>query len=171
MNFSIIAAADNKMGIGKNGKLPWQLSGDLKYFNKITAGGGKNAVIMGRTTWESLPKAHRPLKGRLNIILTNQKNYELPMGTEKASSLDGALKIAEQHKAVEIFVIGGANVYAQAIAKKECCRILLTEVMGDFGCDAHFPNFDVSKFGKCAASELHEENGIQFAFCEYKPIG
>lgn len=170
MNFSIIAAADEKNGIGIKGKLPWRLFKDLAYFQDITTGSGKNAVIMGRTTWESLPKSSQPLKNRLNIVLTRKADMQLPKGVLKAGSIDGALVLAKENNAEQIFVIGGAQVYEQAIENPACARIYLTQVFGDFKCDAFFPKFDPAKFQKTAESELHEEADVKFVFAKYRRI-
>lgn len=167
MNFSIIAAMDSQMGIGKNGKLPWKLSSDLKYFNKVTTGNGHSAVIMGRTTWESLPNAHRPLKDRLNIVLTGKDDFSVPDGVFISKSLDGAFELALQKGIKDVFVIGGANVYSQAIKHPLCSKIILTEINGIFDCDAFFPNIDANRFTKSIETKLQEENGIKFTFCVY----
>ncbi|MEK7524346.1 MAG: dihydrofolate reductase [Patescibacteria group bacterium] len=170
MNFSLIAAADKKLGIGKDNKLPWNLPGDLAYFNKITKGSGKNAIIMGRSTWESLPPKRRPLKDRLNIVLTHQNDLALPDGAFKASSLDDALKIAAQHNAEEVFVIGGAKVFAETIAHPSCHQIYLTEIDGIFECDTFFPHIDHQKFKNISAGPVQEENGIRYSFVKYKRL-
>lgn len=167
MNFSIIVAADLNNGIGKNGKIPWHLPTDLKYFSKITRGSGKNAVIMGRTTWESLPSAHRPLKDRINIVLTRNADLELPINVEKAQSLDKALEIAEKHTTDEIFVIGGAQVYAETINHPNCEKIYLTRVFKKFDCDAFFSKINESIFKKNSSSGIQKENGISFEFRIY----
>lgn len=166
MNFSLIAAADLNNGIGKNGKIPWKISADMEFFRKTTVGNGKNAVIMGRTTWESLPEKHRPLKNRLNIILTTKKTYAVS-GAQIADSLEKALKIAEQNNCEETFVIGGAKVYAEAIEHKNCSTIWLTRVSKTFDCDTLFPKIDKNRFKKTWESEIQEENGLQFIFEKY----
>lgn len=172
MGFSLIAAADSKMGIGKNGKLPWDLKlpTDLAFFHKTTCGRGKNAVIMGRTTWESIPKNRRPLKERLNIVLTHQNSYPLPAEVLRSASLEETLQKAGQKNAEEIFVIGGAKVFAEAICHPNCTTIFLTEVSGDFKCDTFFPKIDPAKFKKVSESATREENGIKFRFVKYQRL-
>lgn len=170
MSFSIIAAADAKMGIGLHGKMPWHLPLDLAHFNKITRGNGKNAVIMGRLTWESLPEEHRPLKNRRNIVITRNAAYILPAGVLKAASLEEALAAAAESNAEETFVIGGAQIFYDAVRHPACAKIYLTEILGDFYCDAFFPQIDPSKFAKTSESEPHEENGIKFRFAEYARV-
>lgn len=166
MNFSLIAAADLNNGIGKNGKIPWRISADMNFFRKKTIGNGKNAVIMGRTTWESISEKHKPLKNRLNIVLTSHADYSAA-GAKIAASLDEALKIAEQNSCQEIFIIGGAKVYAEAIEHENCSTVWLTRVFNTFNCDAFFPEIDKTKFKKTWESEIQKENDIKFQFEKY----
>lgn len=168
MKFSLIAAVDSKMGIGKNGRLPWHLPADLAYFNKTTVGNGKNVVIMGRLTWESLPAAHRPLAQRRNIVITRNAAYELPKNVEMVESLEKALDAAQKYKPEGIFVIGGSQIFYDAIQHPDCSKIYLTEIKGDFNCDTFFPKIDPRKFKKISASEMHEENGVKFRFVKYQ---
>lgn len=168
MDFSIIVAADLKNGIGKNGKIPWHLPSDLKFFSRITRGNGKNVVIMGRTTWDSLPPKHRPLPDRKNIVLTRNTNLLLPEGVYRASSLEESLQTAEQMNPEKIFVIGGANVFAQSICLPACGEIFLTRVKGDFNCDTFFPSIDEKKFKKIEIAPPSEDNGLQYQFFKYE---
>ncbi len=173
MKFSIIAAADEKMGIGIGNKLPWRLKGDLKYFSETTTGaepGKMNAVIMGRKTWESLPESSRPLKARLNVVLS-RSGLELPDRVFLASSLDDAFeKLSARKDMDKVFVIGGASLYAEAINHPDCETIYLTEVLGEFNCDAFFPDIPVGIFEKKSSSKLEEENGVKFRFSIYKRL-
>lgn len=161
MSFALIAAADQENGIGKENAMPWNIPSDLKYFSKVTNGA---TVIMGRKTYESLPAAHRPLPNRTNIILTRNSDYNLPNGVQMAESLDEALEIAKD----PIFVIGGANVYAQAINHPDCNRIYLTHIQGTYNCDAFFPKFDLNIWKPVFKSENFSENGHQFQFVVYE---
>lgn len=172
MNFSLIVAADEKMGIGKNGTLPWgmKLKSDLAFFHKTTFGNGGNAVIMGRTTWQSIPENRRPLTERFNLVLTRQDNFQLPPNVLRSASFQEALQKAEAKKSAEIFVIGGAKVFEEAIRHSNCEAIFLTEVSGDFSCDTFFPNIDPKTFKKISESKMHEENGIKFRFTEYRRL-
>ncbi len=145
-SFSIIVAVDSKFGIGKNGLLPWHLPSDLKYFKKITtqenAAGKINAVIMGRKTWESIPAQFRPLPQRLNIVISRQTNLSLPLDVVHATSLEDALDSLGKKKDTvgEIFVIGGAQIFKEAVLHPSCRKIFLTRVQGDFFCDTFFPD-------------------------------
>jgi dihydrofolate reductase len=173
MKFSLVAAADEKMGIGINNSLPWRLKGDLKFFSDITTTsvpGKINAVIMGRKTWESLPEKSKPLKDRVNVVLSRGE-MELPTGVILATSLEDTFeKLAARGDIGGVFVIGGASIYAQAINHIDCDAIFLTEVSGDFKCDAFFPYIPDSIFHKESVSKEQEENGIKYRFAVYRRI-
>jgi len=173
MKFSIIAAADEGGGIGIGNGLPWRLKGDLKYFSEVTthaAPGKANAVIMGRKTWESLPESSKPLKSRLNVVLS-RGDTALPEGVLKASSLDDAFKeLGSRHDTDRVFVIGGASLYAQAVNHPDCEKIYLTEVLGQFNCDAFFPVIPVGLYNKISTSKIWEEHGTKYRFTVYQRI-
>ena len=162
--FSMIAAMDDKNGIGKAGKIPWHLKQDLHRFSLVTKG---NVIIMGRKTWESLPENRRPLPERMNIVVTHDAGYVLPAGVEKAKSLEEALeKAAEIMKEKEIpkvFVIGGGQIYEEGMKSEQCKDLWITRVKGDFHCDAFFPEIPKS-FEKIADSDKFKENEIPFQF-------
>ena len=140
----IVAMAQNHV-IGINNNLPWHLPNDLKYFKKVTMG---KPIIMGRKTYESIGK---PLPGRRNIVITRQENYT-GMGTDDAidvvSSLDQAIELGESIALVEgheeVMVIGGAEIYKQALAKAD--RLYITHVLAEVEGDAFFPEVDWSVY-------------------------
>jgi len=136
MRLSLIVAASENGCIGRDGDLPWRLPEDLKRFKQVTLG---KPIIMGRKTWESFPK--RPLPGRTNIIVTRQASYVAPDAVV-APSLDAALDVARRENPDEIMIIGGAQLYAQALGL--VTRIYLTQVAITVEGDAFFPAFDRS---------------------------
>jgi len=163
-------AFDSNYGIGKDGRLPWNLPSDLKHFKEITSivnnPSQKNAVIMGRKTWESLPIRFRPLPGRVNLVLSKQEQFNLPAGVLASANLTDALTQLTTNDIENIFVIGGAQVYAEAIEHPSCDKIYVTHVKGDFHCDAFFPPLSRQFIPISATEELHQE-GISFHFSEY----
>lgn len=169
MKFAIIAAVDSKMGIGKAGTLPWRLKGDMDHFREITTKewvpGKQNVVIMGRTTWLSLPERHRPLPGRINIILSGEP-VALPQGVERATTFDSALQAAAAQNPGKIFIIGGGSVYTQGIVRPECGELFLTRVQGDFGCDVKFPEVP-SIYKLTSTSEPVQEGSINYVYETY----
>jgi len=145
--FACVVAADDQRGIGKDNALPWpKLPADLAHFRDVTteaAPGRRNAVIMGRKTWESVPPKWRPLGGRLNLVVSRGAPA-LPSGVLGASSLDDAIAQATAQKVESIFVVGGAQIYAQAFADPRCAIIYNTHVRGRFDTDAHLPPLEPS---------------------------
>ncbi|WP_286240399.1 type 3 dihydrofolate reductase [Neptuniibacter halophilus] len=131
----IVAQAKNRV-IGVNNKLPWHLPEDLRYFKQVTMG---KPIIMGRNTYDSIG---RPLPGRTNIVITRQDDYA-PQGVKVVKSLEAALELAESVALIdgadEAMVIGGAQIYAQALEKAD--RLYLTEVDAEIEGDAWFPEF------------------------------
>jgi dihydrofolate reductase len=129
----VVARAENGV-IGANGGLPWRLSDDLKRFKELTLG---KPCIMGRKTWDSLPR--KPLPGRTNIVLTRQSGF-VAEGAIVTRTFDAALAIAMGENPREIMVIGGADVFAAALPRAG--RIHLTEVHGSPAGDVRLPAFD-----------------------------
>jgi dihydrofolate reductase len=124
--------------IGRGGDLPWRLSSDLKMFKRLTLG---KPVIMGRKTWDSLPR--KPLPGRLNLVLSRDLNFE-PEGALACETFIEAYQIGREHAAEEgeeeVCVIGGAALFELALPKAQ--RIYLTEVDAEVEGDILFPPFD-----------------------------
>jgi dihydrofolate reductase len=129
----VVARAANGV-IGADGGLPWRLPEDLKRFKQITMG---KPCIMGRKTWESLPK--KPLPGRRNIVVTRQAGYAAE-GATVVPSFEAALEAAAREHPPEIMVIGGAGIFAAALPLAG--RVYLTEVHADPGGDVCLAAFD-----------------------------
>lgn len=154
----IVARARNGV-IGIENRLPWHLPEDLKHFKALTTG---NAVIMGRKTWESLPPKFRPLPERLNIVVTRDRGY-VADGATVAHSLPEAVAAAGDRKA---FVIGGAEIYAQALPL--ATRLEITEVDADIPGDAFFPALDAAAWRETARESHQSTSGLGFAFVSYR---
>jgi len=127
---NIIVAVCKGGGIGKDGKIPWKIKKDLEWFKKETTRGEKNAVIMGRKTWESLP--FKPLPDRKNIVLSS---LSLP-DVECVKSFEEALKIVKEYD--NIYVIGGEKVYKEALKHKLLKYVYITYIYESFPCDRFF---------------------------------
>ena len=153
----LIAAVAKNGVIGARGKLPWHLPEDLRHFKKLTLG---HPVIMGRRTWESLG---RPLPGRDNIVVTRTTGYEAP-GASVAASLAAAIALCSGEPVA--FVIGGAEIYAAALALAD--GLVLTEIQQDFEGDTHFPQWDRSAW-RVSQKETHAAaDGVRFDFVLYE---
>lgn len=130
----LIAAMTLNRVIGKGGKLPWRIPGELAWFRQMTLG---HTVIMGRKTWESLPEERRPLPTRWNIVVTSQRDYQAE-GAIVAHSLDEALAMAKP--GTSVFVIGGASLYEQALPLAEAVLISLVHQLAEG--DTYFPRLE-----------------------------
>jgi dihydrofolate reductase len=164
MKFSIIVAADLNNGIGFQNNIPWSIPNELKYFQDVTVGEGNNVVIMGRKTWDSLPDKSKPLKNRTNIVVTRNQDLKLPKGVLKTDSLHAALVEAAKTDPAEVFVIGGAQLYEDAIKHPACSKIYLTRIQEEFDCDTFFPELDPNKFEQTDASEPVHVNGFSYQY-------
>lgn len=137
MRLTLIAALGPGRLIGKDGGLPWRLPADLRRFKALTVG---HVVVMGRKTYESIG---RPLPNRRNLVLSRDPSFA-PDGVEVFRSLDLALSAVAAAAAAEVFVIGGAAVYREALPRAD--RLELTQVDGSFEGDVFFPEFDESEW-------------------------
>ena len=153
MKISMIAAIDEKRGIGKNGQIPWHISEDLKRVKRLTTG---HTIILGRKTFESIG---HPLPNRTNIILTRNLSYN-SMGSPIATSLDEAIQMAKSAGESEVFIFGGGDIFNQGIHFAD--ELYLTIVKGDFNADTFFP--DYSKFTRKIYEEEKEEGDYKFKF-------
>lgn len=137
MIVSILAAMDENRCIGKDKQLPWRLPADLRRFKTLTMG---HHLIMGRITYESIG---RPLPGRPSILLSRQTEFSAP-GCLIRPSLQAALLTAEAAGESEVFVIGGARLFAQALPISQ--RMYLTFIHAQYECDVHFPIYDTQEW-------------------------
>lgn len=161
---SIIAAVSNNYVLGKENKLLWHLPKDFKFFKETTL---NHPIIMGRKTFESLPKA---LPGRTNIIVTGDRNYTKE-GAVVTHSLEEAIELGLSENE-EVFICGGGQIYKEALEKNLVDKILLTEVNVEIDGDAFFPNFDKSQW-EISKKECHpkdERHSFDFCFVEYLKI-
>jgi dihydrofolate reductase len=154
----ILARARNGV-IGAKGGLPWRLPEDLAFFKRTTMG---HPIVMGRKTWESIG---RPLPGRRSVVVTRDPNFATA-GAEVVGSLDEAIRLCAD--ADEIFVIGGAQLYADALPRAD--RLLLTEIHADFDGDTFLPAPAPSAWSE-ASRERHPANDTRsfaFDFVDYR---
>jgi dihydrofolate reductase len=156
----LIAAVARNGTIGKGNGLIFREAADQRHFRAATLG---CPVVMGRQTWDSLPVRFRPLPGRRNLVLSRSADFAAP-GAEVASSLPAAL--AGLHDAPRVFVIGGAQIYAQALPL--ATTLLLTEVDADLAGDAHFPAWERSAFEETERRSAVTADGVPYHFVSYR---
>ncbi len=166
MKFSIVAAVDERNGLSKDGKIPWYIKQDIEMFKRLTSTasqGCTNAVIMGSVTQKTFKKGFLPR--RKNIVISSRlvnDNTDIII----ARSLDEALAIAERERVENVFHIGGARSYSDAIVHPECNSVYLTRVVGDFSCDTFFPDIP-GHYKKVEESDLLSEGEYRFRFIHY----
>jgi dihydrofolate reductase len=189
VSFDVVVAADLEWGIGKANALPWpKLKGDMAHFRRVTSTapeGARNAIIMGRKTWQSAEMAGKPLPKRLNVVITRTPALSVPEGVVVAGSLDAALAAAKgaqldaAHAAAKtptpphdaagsrtsipidsLFVVGGAEIFREAFGHAALRWIYLTRVHGRFGCEVVIPDLDALGFVRTPwDGELEAEDG------------
>lgn len=180
MSYSIIVAVAKNGGIGYKGDLPWRLKNEMAYFNRmttqVTREGAQNAVIMGRKTWQSIPAKFKPLKGRINVVISNTLNSNMPEGILLYSNLTESIKALCLNDNIDkIWVIGGSGLYHEAVKDKNCTYIYLTKIHLDCLCDTFFPDYALEEFEEIDESNnvpkgIQEENGIKYEFKVFKRL-
>ena len=160
-NITMIAAISENNALGKDNKLIWHLSDDLKHFKNLTRG---HHVIMGRKTFESMPKA---LPNRTNVVVSRQKEYTAE-NAHVVHSLEAALALA--HEDDRPFIIGGGEIYRQGMAFAKC--IELTRVHDDFEADTFFPEIDTAVWREVWREnhDKDEKHAHAFSFIRYEKI-
>ena len=180
--FKLIVAVCENNGIGKNNNLPWRLKSEMAYFARMTkdvkCSTKQNAVIMGRKTWESIPEKFRPLKGRLNIVLSSlpteriSDNKDVLVCKSYEEAVLRVSDMSEDNRIESCWIIGGSSVYEEAMKNPRLDRIYLTKIMKNFDCDTYFPNIDSEQWKEITddnvSEEVQEENGIQFKYYVYQ---
>lgn len=156
----IVAVAQNGV-IGKNNDLIWHLPGDLRYFKETTKG---HYVIMGRKTFESFGK---PLINRTNIIVTRNPDYHQE-GCIIVNSLEKALQLADKDNQEEAFILGGGEIYRQAM--DICDRLYITEIKASFEGDTYFPTIDEKNWKevKRIKNQSDQKNKYPYDFVVYE---
>ncbi|XP_017257659.1 bifunctional dihydrofolate reductase-thymidylate synthase [Daucus carota subsp. sativus] len=175
--YQVVVAATQNMGIGKDGKLPWRLPSDMKFFKDVTMTTSdplkRNAVIMGRKTWESIPIQHRPLPGRLNVVLTRSGSFDIATveNVVICGSMISALELLAGSpycvSVEKVFVIGGGQIYREALNAPGCDAVHITEIEEHIECDTFIPLLDESVFQPWYSSFPLVENKIRYCFTTY----
>jgi dihydrofolate reductase len=150
---SLIVAMDERGGIGKNNRLPWHLPSDLKRFKNLTMG---HHLVMGRKTYETIGK---PLPGRVMIVVTHQKDYFLE-GCMVARSLRDAIKLAKDDHESEVFIIGGGEIFQQAIDLAD--KLYLTTVHVNVDADVSFPKINLIQWEQIKIDNIAQNNKDEY---------
>ena len=156
VKISIIVAHDDKLGIGARNRLLWHISKELKRFKALTM---NHPIIMGRKTFQSIG---RPLAGRTNIIITRDPDFTAA-GCRVVNSLAAGLQLAKTLDDQEIFIIGGSEIYRQAMEQDLVDKLYVTHVQGDFNAEVFFP--DYSHF-TLVSRQGDQEGDYRFTYLE-----
>ena len=160
---ALIAAVARNGVIGRDNQMPWRLPGELQYFKQVTLG---KPVVMGRKTFQSIG---RPLPGRSNIVITRDRDFRAD-GVTVAHDLDEALSLADtiavRDAATEIMVIGGGDIYRQALPR--AAVLYLTEVLADIEGDAWFPEVAWSQWHREQQRDVEGE--LPYRLCVYRRV-
>lgn len=155
MKISLIVAMAKNRVIGKNNKMPWHLSTDLKRFRAITM---NSPILMGRKTFESIGK---PLDGRVNLVLSHNQNYQPHDGCQVFQSLESALETAKTF-GDELFIIGGATLYAMTLPLAQ--KLYLTQIQTEFDGDTFFPEFNLNDWNEIACEQIDYDEKVNFSY-------
>ena len=159
MKIALICAMASNGVIGNDNKLPWRLPEDLRHFRRTTMG---HSIVMGRKTWESIG---RPLPGRTNIVVTRQKDYQAE-GARVRDSLEAALELAENIATIDgadqVFVIGGAELYRQAMPLASLFH--LTRIHADVAGDTVLSGFNDSEWRELSREDYSRDEGNPFDY-------
>uniref|UniRef100_A0A0N4ZQV3 dihydrofolate reductase n=1 Tax=Parastrongyloides trichosuri TaxID=131310 RepID=A0A0N4ZQV3_PARTI len=162
----LIWAQDIKGGIGKNNSLPWDIPKEMAHFNKTTTTVNdpckRNAVIMGRKCWDSIPQKFRPLKKRLNIVLSRSlqpiEDSDTIIMNDFNLLIDRLCNDEKLNANLEnIFIIGGSDIYTLALESKFLHKLIVSTIDFDFGCDVFIPDVDYDKFKLIDCQDISEE--------------
>ncbi|XP_014911877.1 dihydrofolate reductase [Poecilia latipinna] len=171
----LIAATCNNMGMGKDGTLPWSLPSEFQYFlntiTRVSRPGKMNLLIWGRLCWNSHPENIFPLANSLHVVLSKTLSSVPDHAHFLCQDFESAVRLAAQPPLSGIietvWILGGTQVYEDALKHPWCDLLYLTDVMADFDCDVFFPDFDRELFKlqetfPDVPIEIQEENGIRF---------
>lgn len=165
MKVSIIVAIAHNNVIGKDNDLVWHLPKDMKFFMDTTL---NHYVIMGRRNYDSIPEKYRPLKNRTNVVVTRKQDFKAT-DCVVVNSIEEGIEIAKQNKDSECFIIGGGQIYAQALQSNLVDKMYITHIDHTFEGDTFFPNFDKKDWTLRVIMEHQrdEKNKYDFVVVEY----
>lgn len=165
MKIAVIVAVDQENGIGKNNDLMWHLPDDLKFFKDTTAG---HIVIMGRKNWDSIPERFRPFKNRENVVITRNRDFQAE-GAHVFHSMEEALEAYKNENGRTVFIIGGGEIYRQAIELNCVDEFFITRVDHRFDADTFFPKLDFSSWTEeiLGNHPIDDKHKYSFTFYRY----
>ncbi|XP_062246482.1 dihydrofolate reductase-like [Platichthys flesus] len=177
----LIAAVCNDMGIGKDGHLPWKLPSEFQYFlntvTRVSRPGKMNMMVWGKLCWFSHPETLFPLANTLHVVLSTKLKKVPDHAHFLSEDFESAVRLSAEPPLADlietIWVVGGMQVYKDALSHPWCDLVYLTNVMADFECDVFFPDFDRGVFKlqerfPQVPSDIQEEDGVKYKFQVFK---
>ncbi|XP_020482564.1 zgc:153031 [Labrus bergylta] len=177
----VIAAVCNDMGIGKDGKLPWTLPSEFQYFlntvTRVSKPEKMNLMVWGKLCWYSNPETLFPVANNLHVVLSTTLNKVPDQAHFLCPDFASAILLTTRPHLADlietIWVVGGTQVYKEALKHPWCDLLYLTDIMADFDCDVFFPAFDRGLFKEQEGfpgvpSKIQEENGVKYKFRVFK---
>jgi len=158
MKISMIVARAQNGAIGKDNDMIWHLPDDMQYFKDQTR---NHHILMGRKNFDSLPKVFRPLKHRVNLVVTRNKDWQYD-GTQVFHDVESAIDYARGNNEEELFVIGGGEIYKLCLPYAD--QLYITEVYAEFEADAYFPDVDLSQWEEVSRKKHAKDEKHQYAF-------
>ncbi|XP_040863313.1 bifunctional dihydrofolate reductase-thymidylate synthase isoform X1 [Glycine max] len=178
--YQVVVVATRDMGISKDAKLPWTLPTELKFFEEITTTtsdpGKKNAVVMGRKTWESIPPENRPLPGRLNVVLTRSGSFDIATAENVliCGSMASAMELLASSpyclSIEKVFLTGGGEIFREALNAPGCEAAHITEIEASIECDTFMPRVDTNVFQTWYSSFPLVEDNLRYSFTTYARV-
>jgi dihydrofolate reductase len=168
MKISLIVAIAENNAIGLNNDLLWRLPNDMKYFREITS---NHHIITGRKNYISIPQKFRPLPNRTNLVLTRQADFN-DEGSFTFNNLESAIDFAKSNNETELFIIGGGQIYKEALAKNLIDKMYVTHVHHHFEADTFFPEIDNNVWQKTntVSHEKDEKHPYPYSFVVYEKM-
>lgn len=158
MEIAMIAAVAENGVIGKDNDLVWSLPDDMKYFMNTTK---NHFILLGRKNYESLPPKFRPLPNRTNVVITRQPAFQLD-NAFVVHSLDDAIALCKKENQERIFVIGGGQIYKQALPKTD--TLYITEIHQAFEGDTYFPEYDKNEWNEVSREHHGKDDRHKYSF-------
>lgn len=168
MKISLIVAIAENNAIGLNNDLLWRLPNDMKYFREITSG---HHILTGRKNYISIPQKFRPLPNRTNMVLTRQADFN-DEGSFTFNNMENAIEFAKSNNETELFIIGGGQIYKEALEKKLIDKMYVTHVHHYFEADTFFPEIDNNlwEITSANAHEKDEKHPYAYSFVVYEKM-
>ena len=157
----MIAAVCNNMGIGKDGKMPWYIPEDLKYFQNVT---DNSVIVMGHNTWLSIPPNKRPLKNRFNVVVCSKKDMYVPTDNAVFVNIDELDTLLKRYD--KAYIIGGSRLYERFMVRSD--MLYLTRIDKDYECDVFFPPINHLYQLESVSEQYYSKDGIPYRFEVYK---